>query len=97
MVVRLYPYTNLSSGRFRKRVVYDTGRGDQRIRSGGRFNGQGDITGRGGEAGEVDEYPAEKFTEKEAVYIKILFAYQTSPVNLKMQSGTHSQTRQRKG
>ena len=45
VVARLYPSTNPSSGRFRKRSIYDAGHGDRDGGRGGSFNGRG--CGRG--------------------------------------------------
>ena len=39
VVARLYPSSNPSSGRFRKRIIYAAGREDRGGRRGGRFNG----------------------------------------------------------
>ena len=53
VVAILYPYSNLSSGRFRKRSIYAAGCGDRGGRRDGRFNdrilgrGNGGISGKG--------------------------------------------------
>ena len=41
VVSRLYPYSNPSSGHFRKRNIFATGRGDCGSGRGGYFNGKG--------------------------------------------------------
>ena len=45
VVERLYPYTNPSSERFRKRGIYATDRGDRGSGRGGRFNWRGHGSG----------------------------------------------------
>ena len=52
MVARLYPSDNPSSGRFRKRSIYSTGRGYHDSRWGGCFNVRGPIRGRGWRGGQ---------------------------------------------
>ena len=49
----LYPYNNPSSGRFRKRGIYATDRGDRGSGRGGRLNGQGHGSGRVWRSGKV--------------------------------------------
>ena len=49
------------------------------------------------DAGEVEEDTSEEVMEEAVVHIKMGLTSQTSPVNFKMHSGTHSQTRQEKG
>ena len=51
VVARLCTYVNPSSGRFRKRSIYDDGRGDRVGGRGGRFNCIGPGRGRGGRGG----------------------------------------------
>ena len=51
VVTRLNPSTNPSSGCFRKRGIYATGRGDRGSERGGNFNGQGRDRGCGGRGG----------------------------------------------
>ena len=51
VVARLYPSANPSSGRFRKRSIYDAGRGNRGGGRGGCFNGRGCGRGRGGRSG----------------------------------------------
>ena len=48
MVAGIYPSDNLSSGRFRKRIIYAAGCGDRGVRRGGRLDGIGYVRGRGG-------------------------------------------------
>ena len=51
MVARLYPSANLSSGSFRKHVVYADDRGDRGSGIGGRYNGRVRGRVRGGRGG----------------------------------------------
>ena len=51
VVARLYPPSNPSSGRSRKRSIYDAGRGDLDGGICGRFNGRGRDRGCGGRCG----------------------------------------------
>ena len=53
LFARLYPTTNLLSGRFVKRGIYTTGRGDRGSRRGGCFNVLGNGRGRGGRCGQL--------------------------------------------
>ena len=48
IVAIIYPSSNPSSGRFRKRSINADGRGDRDSGRGGRFNGRGCGRGRGG-------------------------------------------------
>ena len=51
VVARLYPYYNPSSGRFRKRSIYDADSGDRVDGRGRSFNGRGHGRRRGGRGG----------------------------------------------
>ena len=96
MSVILYPYTNPSSGRFRKRGIYATGRDDRIHGRGGRFNGLGcgkgcvgrGGQGRGGNGQECHELGSGAYENE--IDISDFTRY------LKMQSGPHSQTIQEK-
>ena len=52
VVVRLYPYANLSPGHFRKRSIFAAGRGYCGGRRGGCFNGRSHCRGRVGRGGQ---------------------------------------------
>ena len=67
LVARIYPSANPSSGRFRKRSIYATGRGDHGDGRGGRFNGRGTRVTRYFEDSEWDELSkdtSKKITEE---------------------------------
>ena len=46
---------------------------------------------------KIEEEGEDCAVKEEELHIKMGLTSQTSPVNFKMQSGTHSQTRQEKG
>ena len=97
VVVRLYPSTNSSSGRFIKRSIYATGSGDCGSGRGGRFNVKGRNIGRGGRGGRGIGVHIQGVLDEAAVPMEMKLTSQMSPITLKIQSGPYSQIIQGKG
>ena len=86
MIVRLYPSTNPSLGRFINSGVYSNGFGDRRAEEVGFLMSDDAAEDMGGEVDRVEGEVVEDVVEEVAVHMKVVLTSQISPVTLKMRS-----------